>query len=298
MSWRCVLTLDSQRQVIAGNASDLRTAISRGADLRIYSEFAHNEHIDVDSDCAEPIQESMDMRCTYLIDQRWAAGMLTLRQPVQLPGSFGPRPSLSLFMYNENGDQAIARPHLDGPPAAGVHGPSPANDHSRMPKFHEFDNQDATTNAPSSNFAYDFDILRYFVREDWRQVLAHDAQGNVAAGSIDDLTAAFREGAEIKVGLTGLCDDLVKSPTEALPHEVFIQCGSVYYYTERKHFVASTHPVVRVAPAVPLRYASENWDYCWLVARSDGHVAVLRFDPYTLQSTRTERRLALRWFVR
>ncbi len=296
-AWKCVLTLDERRQLIGGDPRELRAAIARGADLRIYSEFIHNEHIDPKSASAEPVQESMDMRCTYLIDQRWAAGLLTLRQPVELPFGFGPRPSLSLFLYNENGLQAIARPFLDGPPQLGPHGPSPVSPPADMPKYHEFDSWDAGTNAPSSNFAYDFGTLKYFVRDDWVEVLAHDGDGKVQRGSLADLTAAFRRGAEFKVGMTGLCDDLSKSG-ERVPHEVFIQCGSVYLYTQQPLFIAATHPVVRVAPAIPLRYATENWDYSWLVLRTDGRAAVLRYDPYTLRPDRAERKLALRWFAR
>ena len=297
-AWKCVMTLDERRQLIAGDTNALRAAIGRGADLRIYSEFIHNEHIDPKSTSAEPIQESMDMRCTYLIDQRWVAGVLTLRQPVELPLGFGPRPSLSLFLYNENGEQAIARPFLDGPPKIGPHGPSPVSAHADMPKYHEFDSWDAGTNAPSSNFAYDFGVLKYFVRDDWIEVLAHDAAGKVQRGSMADLIAAFRRGAEFKVGMTGLCEDLSKSSGRASPHEVFIQCGSVYLYTQQPLFIAATHPVVRVAPAIPLRYASETWDYSWLVVRTDGRAAVLRYDPYTLTPARVERKLAIRWFAR
>src|SRR5262245_46568638 len=100
--WRLVLTLDRERRAIGGSTADLRQAIRSGADLRIYSEFYHDEHIDTGSDNHDLIQESMDMRGTYLIDERWAAGVLTLRQPVELPDRFGPKPSLSLFLYNED----------------------------------------------------------------------------------------------------------------------------------------------------------------------------------------------------
>ncbi|NLX97161.1 MAG: hypothetical protein GXY83_13385 [Rhodopirellula sp.] len=73
---KCVMTLDERRQLVAGNPNDLRAAVARGADLRSYSEFIHNEHIDPKSTSAEPVQESMDMRCTYLLDRRWVAGRL------------------------------------------------------------------------------------------------------------------------------------------------------------------------------------------------------------------------------
>lgn len=100
-SWQNVLTLDARQQIVAGDPQALRRALANGADLRIYSEFRHNEHIDTRSASDELVQETMDMRVTYLVDGRWSAGITTLRQPVELPAGFGPRPSLSLFLYNE-----------------------------------------------------------------------------------------------------------------------------------------------------------------------------------------------------
>lgn len=47
--WTCVLTLDATRSVVAGSGQALVDAIRRGADLRIGTEFLHNEHIDVRS---------------------------------------------------------------------------------------------------------------------------------------------------------------------------------------------------------------------------------------------------------
>jgi hypothetical protein len=297
-SWRPVLTLDQQRNRLAGSADDLRAAIGRGADLRLYSEFRHNEHIEPGSANDEVIQETMDLRATYLLDRRWCAGLCTLRQPIALPAGFGPRPSLSFFLYNEDGQQAIARPFLDGPPAQGRLGPSALNDYSDMPKYHEQDNWDAGTNAPSSNFIYDFEVLRYFVREDWTEALQHTAQGEVLRGSLDDLVGAFTRGAEIKVGIQGLCDDLTADPAAAFGHEVFIQAGPCYFYTRQRLLLAATHPVVRVRPGVPLRYSSCGWDFGWLLVRSDGQVARLLYDPYTLRPGRSSARYAVRWLYR
>lgn len=297
-NWRNVLTLDAARRVVGGDPGELRRAIGRGADLRIYSEFYHDEHIDIGSDNHELVQESMDMRATYLIDDRWTAGILTLRQPVELPGSFGPRPSLSLFLYNENGQQAIARPMLDGPPVDGPRGASPPVDHSDMPKYAELDRWDDATNAPSSNFIYAFETLRYFVREDWREVLHHRSDGHVVSGSVDALADAFRAGAEFKVGVRDLCADLEGGDRSELPHEVFIQLGSCYYYTAQKLFIAGAHPVPRVRPAIPLRYETQGWDYAWLLVRTDGHVASLIYDPYTLSSRREVDKHEIRWFCR
>jgi hypothetical protein len=296
--WQRVLTLSPDRAVLAGSPENLRTALRRGADLRIYSKFRHNEHIDTASSRDELIEESMDMRVTYLVDDRWAAGALTLRQPVELPDGFGPRPSLSLFLYNENGEQAIARLYLDGAPVGGPRGASPPADHGSMPKYHEFDRWDDGTNAPSSNFAYDFETLQYFVRDDWTEALHHAADGTVRSGSVEELANAFAAGAEIKVGIQDPCADMLMAGGPTLAHEVFIQAGSCYFYTQTKVFIASIHPLVRVAPAVPLRYRSQNWDYGWLIVRTDGHTAGLIYDPYTLQYRRTSSQRALRWFYR
>lgn len=297
-AWRDVLTLNLSRQVVAGDPVHLRQAIGGGADLRIYSEFFHDEHIEPGSVWHELVQESMDMRTTYLVDDRWAAGVLTLRQPVQLPDQFGPRPSLSLFLYNEDGRQAIARPLLDGPPATGPRGASPPADHSGMPKYHELDRFDDLTNAPSSNFIYDFEKLKYFVREDWREVLSHSADGEVLAGSIEAVAQAFRAGAEFKIGIRGLCDDLAPPGEAPLNHEVFIQLGSCYFYSATHTLVGSSHPVVRIRPAVPLKYESGAWDYSWLLPRTDGQCAILSYDPYTLRPCRMSERFAMRWFCR
>ena len=296
--WRDAITLDESRSVVTGDVQALRQAIARGADLRIYSEFRHNEHIDTTSSNDDLIQETMDMRATYLIDDRWCAGIISLRQPVALPDGFGPRPSLSLFLYNEDGSQAIARPMLDGAPDVGCPGPSPLGDHSAMPKYHEQDRWDDQTNAPSSNFVYAFDTLRYFVRDDWRLALHHSCEGEVFAGSHDQLAQAFSQGVEWKISLKGLCADLAESEQAALPHEVFIQAGSCYLYTGERLMIAASHPLPRVRPAVPLRYETGNWDYAWLVARSDGRVSRLVYDPYTLKPTESVGRYELKWFYR
>jgi hypothetical protein len=297
--WTCALELGPERSIAAGNETALCDAIRRGADLRIYTEFRHNEHIDVTSDNPELIREVADFRVTYLVDDRWTAGIITLRQPISLPDGFGPRPSMSFFMYNQNGQQAIARPYLDGGPISGALGRSPLNDDFiPMPRYHQLDNWDAATNAPSGNFVYDFDVYRFWVYDGWQEMLAHRADGTVLSGSIDALVEAFGHGYEIKVGIFGLCTDLVKDRDSVVAHEVFVHIGSCYYYTQRRLFIAASHPVVRVKPAIPMRYESQGWDFGWLMPRTDGFVAFLLYDPYTLKYRRVGGQHAMRWFVR
>lgn len=292
--WHKVLELDSARVPIGGSAAALRSAIGRGADLRIYTEFRHNEHVEPGSPNDEIVREVSDFRITYLVGERWAAGIMNLRMPIVPPAGFGPRASMSFFLYNEDGRQAIARPYLDGVPAAGSPGPGTLDDHGDMPKYHQQDAWDTGTNAPSSNFIYDFDVFRYFVCDDWREVLAHDAGGRVTGGSLDALVEAFSAGAEIKVGIRGLCADLGGGPE----HEVFVHTGPGYYSAGRKIFCAGAQPVVRVRPAIPMRYASRNWDFGWLLPRTDGTVERWLCNPYTLNFEKSRGAYAVRWLVR
>ncbi len=297
-AWQCALELDNRRTVVDGSEAALCDAVRRGADLRIYTEFRHNEHIDVDSDDDQMVREVAEFPATYLVDDRWAAGIMTLRQPIDLPDGFGPRPSMSFFLYNQDGQQAIARPHLDAPPAAGAPGPSPVEVNPDMPKAHPIDAWDGQTNAPSNNFVYDFEVFRYWVRDDWTEVLAHGPRGNVTLGSVGDLAKAFSDGSEVKVGIRGLCGTLAVDGTPAIDHEVFIRINSCYYYTGSGLFIGATHPLVRVRPDIPLRYGTEGWDFGWGLVRTDGHSALLTYDPYTLRHRRSSANLGVRWFVR
>ena len=83
-----------------------------------------------------------------------------------------------------------------------------------------------------------------------------------------------------------------------IEHEVFVQTGSCYYYTEQQLFMAGTHPLVRVRPSVPMSYESEGWDFGWLMLRTDGHLMFRRCDPYTLAFNDAAGHYPIRWFVR
>ncbi len=297
-TWRCALELDANRIIVNGSTAELADAIGRAADLRIYTEFRHNEHIDVDSSSNERIREVAEFGVTYRVNQQWVAGIMSLRQPIELPVGFGPRSSMSFFLYNQDGTQAIARLHLDGGAVEANFGPAPVQPPRNMPQYHVLDCWDAGTNAPSQNFVYDFDVFRYCVTNSWREVLSHSAGGEVVSGSLDELVDAFSSGCAIKLGVGKLCADLCDNPDTAPDHEVFVQGGSAYYYTEKKLFMIGSHPLVRVQPSVPMRYASRNWDFGWLMVRSDGRVVFRRCDPYTLRFSDHVSHHAIRWFVR
>ena len=295
-NWICALEFDHDRQIIAGSEKALSDAVRRGADLRVGTTFRHNEHIDTDSTNTELVREVMDFRIVYLLKDYWVAGVQNLRMPVSLRKGFGPRESMSFFLYNQDGHQAIARPYLDGRVPTGEIGPSPTDDHWDMPKYYELDRWDVETNAPSSNIIYAFDVYRFFVCDQWEEVYAHDADGTPQYGSIETLADASMEGCEVKVSISGLCCRF-NTVDDTMEHEVFVHGGSCYYYTEEKHFTVAAHPLVCVRPNIPLRYASRSWDFGWINPSSDGNVHCWLCDPYTLKFRREQGHYAMRWFI-
>lgn len=295
MSWTKTLELDADRRIISGSADILRETLRAGADLRIYTAFRNNEHLDTTSGNSELVDEVSDFRTTYLIDDRWAAGIMTTRMPVAGPSGFGPRPSMSYFLYNEDGGQSISRLYLDGASDTGEPGKHPAKVYPEMPKYLEKDRWDDRTNAPSSNFFYAFERFRFFTNTSWKEIYVHESDGRTRLGSLSALVDAFNQGCEIKVGIENLCQDL---GDKTLPHLVFVPCGPGYYHTESKVFYAGSHPTVRVAPSVPMMYQSKNWDCGSLFLRTDGFVEYWKRNPYTLQFSKQVAHLALRWFVR
>ena len=298
MALKCVLEYDSDKNITSGSQEALSDATRRGADLSIYTEFRHNEHTDPVSDNSELVREIAQRGVTYLLDDRWSAGIITQRQPVSMPDRFGPRPSMSFFMYNQDGRQAYARPFLDGLHSNVSPNQQQPDVEASLPKLHVMGGQDRGTNAPSSSFTYEFDPIRYWVRDDWREVLSHGDDGSVASGSLNALVDAFAIGADLKVGIRGLCRDLAAHSDSAMDHEVFILVHSYYYFTETRQLLAATYPLVRIRPAIPLEYVSQAWDFGWVLVRTDGHTEMLLVDPYTLEFRRQRTICSVWWFMR
>ncbi len=294
----CVLELDQQRQVVSGSEEKLAAAIRRGADLRIHTDFHWNDHVQPGSANPELVEEVGIFQTTYLVEGHWVAGIVTLRQPHNPMLGFGPRPSMSFFMYNQNGQQAVARPYLDGEPTTGKLGPSPVRPDPQAPKYEPLDSWDAGTNAPSVNFVWNFEKFRFLVRDDWQEVYACGADGAVTSGSLADLRAAFIDGAAVKVGIRGLCRDLAADSAAALEHEVFFEVGVSFYQRDSKVLSGGTYPFIRVRPGVPMKYTSGGWDFGWGFVRTDGYVERWLVDPYTLKFEKSSDRCAMRWFVR
>ncbi len=172
--------------------------------------------------------------------------------------------------------------------------PTPAE----MPKMSEQEFFDVGTTGPSRNFVYDMETYRYIVRDDWEEVLAHDADGRVMAGSFAALEEAQIGGREVKVAIRDLGADLTPAGVEPVPHEVFSLVGSGFLHVRAGLYVSLTHPLVRIALTIPVRYRSGNWDVAWVFLRTDGQARIRRIDPYTRQWRDGAGRFACRWFVR
>jgi hypothetical protein len=304
--WALALELGPDRTVRAGSKADLAAAIRRAADLRVYTEFLFEEHI-MPGGNGDPsqdglIREVIDFRETILVGDEHVGAITTQRQPLEPPFGFnGTQPRMSFFMYTSNGDQALAGlvfGGVEGAPEPGrrVVEPPPAD----MPKMGPQEFFDLGTSGPSRNFVYDMETYRYFVRDDWEEILAHEADGRVTAGSFDALEAAQIAGREIKVAIRDLAADLGEADGAHGPlgHEVFTPVGSGFLHTGPRIYAALTHPLVRVAAADPLRYGSGRWDVAWVFLRTDGAAVVRRLEPYSRTWTDSPTRFACRWFAR
>jgi hypothetical protein len=305
-AWTLALELAPDRSVRAGSKADLAAAIGRGADLRVYTEFLFEEHI-VPGGNGDPsqdglIREVIDFRETILVGDGHVGAITTQRQPLEPPFGFnGSEARMSFFMYTSDGDQALAGLVFGGIEGAAAPGQrtveAPPAD---MPKMGPQEFFDLGTSGPSRNFVYDMETYRYFVRDDWEEILAHDADGRVTAGSFDALEGAQVAGREIKVGIRDLAADVHPPGTAAggPTHEIFTPVGSGFLHTGPRLYAALTHPLVRVAPADPLRYTSGGWDVAWVFLRTDGHAVVRSLEPYGRTWTDRPARFACRWFAR
>ncbi len=301
-AWTLALELAPDRSVRTGSKADLAAAIGRGADLRVYTEFLFEEHIlpggNGDPSQDGVIREVIDFRETILVGDRHVGAITTQRQPLEPPFGFnGTQPRMSFFMYTSDGDQALAGLVFGGVEGAPAPGERTVEDPpADMPKMGPQEFFDVGTSGPSRNFVYDMETYRYFVRDDWEEILAHDAAGRVTVGSFDALEAAQMAGREVKVGIVDLAADLATGTAAA--HTVFTPIGSGFLHTGPRLYAALTHPLVRVAPADPLRYGSGGWDVAWVFLRTDGHAVVRSLEPYGRTWTDRPARFACRWFAR
>ena len=211
----------------AGSKEALVDAIGRGADLRIYTEFLYEEHIlpggGDDRTLDGLIREVIDFRETILVDGPLRGGdhdpapaaraAARLQRPrsedVVLPVHDGRRAGAGQPRARRRRRASVA-------PGERTVVPTPAD----MPKMGLQEYFDLGTTGPSRNFVYDMEVYRYFVRDEWTEVLAHDADGRVTAGSFAALEEAQIAGREIKVGIRDLGADLAIGGAPSVTHEV------------------------------------------------------------------------------
>ena len=292
--YKSLLELNNKLQITAGSTGALNEALARGADLKIETVFRHDEHMDLTSPIKDRVREVSEFPASIIVDGRWSAAFMTMRQPADVPHGFGPRASLSLFMYNQDGTQAIARPYLDGGAVTGVKGPCEPYSYGAHGKMRYLSCFDRGTNAPCDNFVYEFDSFRYLACDRYIPLCSFGSGGDLISGDREALWGAVRAGADIKVGITGVCGGLPSA--KPYKHTVYVRAAFLYHYQEGGLLVAETHPFVRVAPDIPLRYASDNWDYCWAIVRTDGKCSLMRMDPHTLAFTELKENFAVSWF--
>src|SRR6478752_2052127 len=101
--WTCCFALDKLRKPCGGSADSLSAAVRRGADVRIYTRFDWRDHMGLGHADQGEVEESIDLRVAYLLENQWVAALTATRYPADAGMGFGPNPSLSFFMYNQDG---------------------------------------------------------------------------------------------------------------------------------------------------------------------------------------------------
>lgn len=290
--WTCLLKENEKREVVAGSMRALADAVACGADLKGYTTFDYGEHMGVPDSREGLVQELMCFSTVYLLEGRHVAGIQTTRYPANGSLSFGDAASLSFFVSNTNCQNGIARLFLDGSVGRAKTIPD------FVKKYKVIDAWDTESPCPSENFTYDFGEYAWWVSDTWREVLAHDARGEVVRGSLLKLRKAFRAGASIKVGVKNLCANLSVPGEVPVLHEVFVELHSIYNHEKSGFLGGESQPLVRVAPSIPLKYKSGNWNCGWILPRTDGIVHQLILNPYTHEFSRTQGHFEIRWFIR
>ena len=287
-----VLVLNPQRKAIKGSTRLLNNRLAAGGDLRICTGFIHNEHIDPRSRDSQLIEETSTFAETVIIDGKWSAFFMTLRQPVHLRKGFGYPNALSLFLYNQDGRQGIARLVMDGTIDKTVKRDS---EHGGYPKMVTLGINDEQTAGISKNFIYDFENFDFIVSNCYREVYAHNRDGRRTFGSKEALAKAYRNGRGIKLAVKGLSKVLWGNTGHE--DEIFIHCGSSYYYTKDRLMFTNTLPFVSVPADIPLTYKPKSFRYCWIIARSDGRLEVRAYNVFKNTWETRAARLPLRWFA-
>jgi hypothetical protein len=156
-----------------------------------------------------------------------------------------------------------------------------------MKKMHTISVFDPGTAGVSKNFIYDFEFIEYIVNDCYEE--------KYGSGDIDALAESYQAGRGIKIAITGI-SKMIWGDT-GHEDEIYIHCGSSYYYTKDKLMITNTLPFVSVPADIPLAYKAGSHRYCWAVARTDGRVEVRSYDPFSGKWETKSAHLPLRWFA-
>ena len=70
--------LHRDRSITAGSEANLGAAIRRGVDLYLNTAFRYDEHTGTTADNNVIVQDVLEFRMTYLLEDRWMAGIVSL----------------------------------------------------------------------------------------------------------------------------------------------------------------------------------------------------------------------------
>lgn len=286
------MTLNPKREIVQGSVEKLNGLIAAGADLKVSTGFTFNEHIDINAKDDQTVIETSTFAQTVIIDNHWSAAFMTLRQPVELPHGFGHANSLSLFLYNQNGLQAMAKLILDGQVEKALNHDT---DDFGYVKNHLISMSDQGTLGVSRNFIYDFDFMAFSLDDTYKELYANSKEGLCVGGSIDVMAEAYAKGRGIKLAVSDLSEALWGKSSHSDEH--FLPCASSYYLTREKVMITNSLPFISVPADIPLTYKTRSYKYCWLVARSDGRVEIRSYSPFENKWLTQAMRTKLRWFA-
>ena len=286
--WSMVLELAPDRSVTAGSKEALAAAIGRGADLRIYTEFLYEEHIlpggGDDRSLDGLIREVIDFRETILVDGRYVAAHHDPAPAARAAARLQrPRSEDVVLPVHDGRRPGPGQPRARRADAVGRR-PASGRSSRRRPTCRRWASRSSSTSGPPDR--------RGTSSTTWRSTATSSATSGRRSWPTTPMAASRparsprsrrprSPAARSRSGSATSAADLASDGAPSVAHEVFTLVGSGFVHVRAGLYVTLTHPLVRVAGAIPLRYGSGNWDVAWVFLRTDGEAQVRRLDPYT-----------------
>jgi hypothetical protein len=274
--WSELCRISGNFSPVSGKVEDVAEAVRHGADLRRFSTY--------DPDSTGLVEETMTLQTTWVFDNDHVGGLATLRQPVYCALDFAEGPSLACWIFNVAAPSGMAMVPLDGQPVKDATG-----------KWAKVENHPFTKGDDTQWLSKEY---RWWARDNWQEIYAHDEQGESLRGVWQDVREAANTGRVLKVGIRNLWAHLSPDAESAPDHEVFIECGVQFAHVDAGFFGALTIPTFLVKPRIPLQFSKESFTPGWVLVRTDGRVCRQTLDPATMRWQRDWTRHAIRWFAR